>query len=153
MYFPEVNHNFRWGTKTERIDVTLNVEQANYTRDAWVKALHARLFDYLVAAVNDAIEVAEGQDTGLSIGILDIYGFEIFENNGFEQFCTLTGRIHQQFSGIMCILDDVCAQNHGQSEGVDAQLLSSLNKTFVQHPHYQSGAECFLVKHYAGDVS
>ncbi|KAK5972558.1 hypothetical protein GCK32_010784, partial [Trichostrongylus colubriformis] len=77
----------KWGTKTERIDVTLNVEQANYTRDAWVKALHSRLFDYLVAAVNDAIEVADGQDTGLSIGILDIYGFEIFENNGFEQFC------------------------------------------------------------------
>uniref|UniRef100_A0A7I4XSX4 Unconventional myosin-Ie n=2 Tax=Haemonchus contortus TaxID=6289 RepID=A0A7I4XSX4_HAECO len=183
----------KWGTKMERIDVTLNVEQANYTRDAWVKALHSRLFDYLVAAVNDAIEVTDGQDTGLSIGILDIYGFEIFENNGFEQFCInfVNEKLQQIFieltlkaeqeeyvreqirwqeidyfnnkvvcdlieakrpPGIMCILDDVCAQNHGQAEGVDAQLLSSLNKTFIQHPHYQSGAECFLVKHYAGDV-
>ncbi|VDM85291.1 unnamed protein product [Strongylus vulgaris] len=53
----------------------------------------------------------------------------------------------------MCVLDDVCAQNHGQSEGVDAQLLSHLNKTFAQHPHYQPGAEGFLVKHYAGDVA
>ncbi|KJH47425.1 SH3 domain protein [Dictyocaulus viviparus] len=51
----------------------------------------------------------------------------------------------------MCVLDDVCAQNHGQSEGVDAQLLSSLNKTFSHHPHYQSGADRFLIKHYAGD--
>ncbi|WKX89898.1 hypothetical protein Q1695_009049 [Nippostrongylus brasiliensis] len=183
----------KWGTKTERIDVTLNVEQASYTRDAWVKAIHARLFDYLVATVNDAIQVADGQDTGLSVGILDIYGFEIFDNNGFEQFCInfVNEKLQQIFieltlkaeqeeyvrekirwqeieyfnnkvvcdlieakrpPGIMCILDDVCAQNHGQTEGVDAQLLSSLNKTFTQHPHYQSGAECFLVKHYAGDV-
>ena len=38
----------RWGGKSERLDVTLNVEQACYTRDAWSKALYSRLFDYLV---------------------------------------------------------------------------------------------------------
>ncbi|KJH47424.1 myosin head [Dictyocaulus viviparus] len=74
----------KWGTKTERIDVTLNVEQANYTRDAWVKTIYARIFDYLVTTVNDAIQVNDGLDTSLSIGILDIYGFEIFENNGIN---------------------------------------------------------------------
>ncbi|KHJ96577.1 myosin head [Oesophagostomum dentatum] len=183
----------RWGNKAETIDVTLNVQQANYTRDAWTKAIHSRVFDYLVNAVNQAIEVADGMSTGLSIGILDIYGFEIFDHNGFEQFCInfVNEKLQQIFieltlkaeqeeyvreqirwqeidyfnnkvvcdlieskrpPGIMCILDDVCAQNHGQSEGVDAQLLSHLNKTFSSHPHYQTGAECFLVKHYAGDV-
>ena len=38
----------KWGSALESIDVTLNVEQACYTRDALAKALHSRLFDFLV---------------------------------------------------------------------------------------------------------
>lgn len=38
----------KWGGKSESIDVTLNVEQACFTRDALSKALHSRVFDYLV---------------------------------------------------------------------------------------------------------
>lgn len=38
----------RWGGRSESIDVTLNVEQAAYTRDALAKGLYARLFDFLV---------------------------------------------------------------------------------------------------------
>lgn len=38
----------KWGSAVESIDVTLNVEQACYTRDALSKALHSRLFDFLV---------------------------------------------------------------------------------------------------------
>uniref|UniRef100_A0A8C3SE46 Myosin motor domain-containing protein n=1 Tax=Chelydra serpentina TaxID=8475 RepID=A0A8C3SE46_CHESE len=38
----------RWGGKSEVIDVTLNAEQASFTRDALAKALYSRLFDYLV---------------------------------------------------------------------------------------------------------
>lgn len=38
----------KWGGKSESINVTLNQEQATYTRDALAKALYARLFDFLV---------------------------------------------------------------------------------------------------------
>ncbi|XP_072917472.1 myosin IEb isoform X2 [Hemitrygon akajei] len=74
----------KWGGKSETIDVTLNVEQANFTRDALSKALYARLFDYLVDAINKAIQKDHEE---FNIGVLDIYGFEIFQRNGFEQFC------------------------------------------------------------------
>lgn len=74
----------KWGGKTESINMTLNVQQAGYTRDALAKALYARLFDYLVDAVNKAMQKPHEE---YSIGVLDIYGFEIFQRNGFEQFC------------------------------------------------------------------
>lgn len=38
----------KWGRQTENIEVTLNQEQAVYTRDALAKALYTRMFDYLV---------------------------------------------------------------------------------------------------------
>jgi len=38
----------KWGRQTDRIEVTLGLEQANYTKDALAKALFARLFDFLV---------------------------------------------------------------------------------------------------------
>ncbi|EZA57696.1 Myosin-Ie [Ooceraea biroi] len=74
----------KWGSQSESVDLTLNVEQALYARDALAKDVYARLFDYLVKKVNSAMET---NTDGYEIGILDIYGFEIFDKNGFEQFC------------------------------------------------------------------
>ncbi|MBN3274272.1 MYO1E protein, partial [Polyodon spathula] len=74
----------KWGGKSETINVTLNVEQACYTRDALSKALHSRVFDYLVDSINKAMEKDHEE---YNTGVLDIYGFEIFQKNGFEQFC------------------------------------------------------------------
>lgn len=110
----------KWGGKSESINVTLNQEQANYTRDALAKALYARLFDYLVEVItlDDAAEQKQTKENEtftfnsadmysctssalciclvslllqsinkaiqkpyeeFSIGVLDIYGFEIFQ--------------------------------------------------------------------------
>ncbi|KAF4531632.1 hypothetical protein B566_EDAN006563 [Ephemera danica] len=74
----------KWGGKSDKIDVTLNKEQALYARNALAKGIYSRLFDYLVQRVNSAMVTRDGKN---NIGILDIYGFEIFETNGFEQFC------------------------------------------------------------------
>jgi myosin heavy subunit len=41
---------------------------------------------------------------------------------------------------------------HAQSDGVDTQFLQKLNGEVAQHEHYQGGAQCFIVHHYAGQV-
>ncbi|EZG07990.1 myosin-1 [Trichophyton rubrum CBS 735.88] len=66
-------------------EVPLNTVQAMAVRDALAKALYFNLFDWIVQRVNASL-VAKGAVSN-SIGILDIYGFEIFEKNSFEQLC------------------------------------------------------------------
>ncbi|GMG99196.1 hypothetical protein Nepgr_001036 [Nepenthes gracilis] len=63
----------------------LDCNAAIGSRDALAKTVFARLFDWLVEKINRSI----GQDPGshLQIGLLDIYGFECFKHNSFEQFC------------------------------------------------------------------
>jgi myosin-5 len=58
---------------------------ASDARDALAKVIYARLFDWIVTAVNAAI----GRDPNAyaSVGVLDIYGFESFATNDLEQFC------------------------------------------------------------------
>uniref|UniRef100_A0A8C7R819 Unconventional myosin-Ib n=1 Tax=Oncorhynchus mykiss TaxID=8022 RepID=A0A8C7R819_ONCMY len=70
--------------KMEKMSTTLNVAQAYYARDALAKNLYSRLFSWLVTRINESIKV--GPLSGLVMGVLDIYGFEIFEDNSFEQF-------------------------------------------------------------------
>ena len=69
----------------EIIESPANPSQAAATRDALAKALYNNLFDWIVERVNVSLK-ARGA-TSNSIGILDIYGFEIFEKNSFEQLC------------------------------------------------------------------
>ena len=67
----------------------LDVEHAIIERDAVVKALYGYMFDWLIARINKAAAVSEedANDSKSFIGILDIFGFEIFEKNSFEQLC------------------------------------------------------------------
>jgi len=59
--------------------------QAIAVRDALAKAMYDKLFDWIVQRVNASMR-ARGQVSN-TIGILDIYGFEIFDTNSFEQLC------------------------------------------------------------------
>jgi len=65
--------------------VPLNIVQATAVRDALAKAIYDKLFDWIVQRVNASMR-ARGQVAN-TIGILDIYGFEIFDTNSFEQLC------------------------------------------------------------------
>ena len=63
----------------------LNPVQAAAVRDALAKAIYFNLFDWIVARTN--VSLAARGAVKNTIGILDIYGFEIFEKNSFEQLC------------------------------------------------------------------
>nr|XP_051709513.1 unconventional myosin-X isoform X2 [Oryctolagus cuniculus] len=67
----------------EEILTPLNVQQAVDSRDSLAMALYARCFEWVIKKINSRIK---GKDDFKSIGILDIFGFENFEVNHFEQF-------------------------------------------------------------------
>ncbi|XP_029113799.1 unconventional myosin-Ib isoform X5 [Scleropages formosus] len=71
--------------RLDKVSTTLNVAQAYYARDALAKNLYSRLFSWLVTRINESIK-AQTKVRKKVMGVLDIYGFEIFEDNSFEQF-------------------------------------------------------------------
>ncbi|KAH9389795.1 Unconventional myosin-Ih [Tyrophagus putrescentiae] len=74
--------------RDESLPTGLNREQAIYARDALAKAIYERLFLWLVSKLNDSLKNKNKAKSGRNLmGLLDIYGFEIFEKNHFEQFC------------------------------------------------------------------
>ncbi|KAL5189910.1 Myosin-15 [Glycine soja] len=72
-------------TREGNIIKALDCNAAVAGRDALAKTVYARLFDWLVDKINSSV----GQDISSQkqIGVLDIYGFECFKDNSFEQFC------------------------------------------------------------------
>ncbi|NWT76455.1 MYO1A protein, partial [Prunella himalayana] len=71
--------------RDETVLTTLTVPQGYYGRDALAKNIYSRLFDWLVNRINASIQVKSDEQRKV-MGVLDIYGFEIFQDNGFEQF-------------------------------------------------------------------
>ncbi|XP_045766562.1 myosin-VIIa-like [Maniola jurtina] len=70
----------------DKIVSTLSVVQAKEGRDALVKAIYGHIFEYVVEMINKTLHKDQQLSSG-SVGILDIFGFENFESNSFEQLC------------------------------------------------------------------
>uniref|UniRef100_A0A8C1XCL1 Myosin VIIBb n=1 Tax=Cyprinus carpio TaxID=7962 RepID=A0A8C1XCL1_CYPCA len=88
-------------TNREIVTKPLSSEQATSTRDTFAKAMYGRLFVWMFTKVNSAIhkpQTDEPSYTRKSIGLLDIFGFENFPQNSFEQLCINYANEHlQQF--------------------------------------------------------
>ncbi|XP_077902848.1 unconventional myosin-VIIa isoform X9 [Ictidomys tridecemlineatus] len=88
-------------TRGETVSTPLSMEQALDVRDAFVKGIYGRLFVWIVDKINVAIYKPPSQEvknSRRSIGLLDIFGFENFTVNSFEQLCINFANEHlQQF--------------------------------------------------------
>ncbi|XP_067331026.1 unconventional myosin-VIIa-like isoform X1 [Channa argus] len=77
-------------TNRERVTKPLSCDQATDCRDAFVKAIYNKLFIWIVKKINSVIYkklTNSPKSNCLSIGLLDIFGFENFKTNSFEQLC------------------------------------------------------------------
>eukprot|EP00741_Cyanophora_paradoxa_P014639 tig00020816_g14119.t1 len=98
------------------IRIALKPHEAAGSRNALARAIYQRLFDWLVARINsslrmqsivhnalhgDAMRAGAGEAPAAAyIGVLDIFGFEFFERNSFEQLCInyANERLQQHFN-------------------------------------------------------
>ncbi|XP_057588206.1 unconventional myosin-Ig isoform X2 [Hippopotamus amphibius kiboko] len=125
----------------ELIEKGHTAAEASYARDACAKAVYQRLFEWVVDRINHVMEPRDrdprrdGKDT--VIGVLDIYGFEVFPVNSFEQFCInyCNEKLQQLF--IQLILKQ--EQEEYEREGIAWQNVEYFNNAtivdLVERPH------------------
>jgi hypothetical protein len=70
----------------ESTTIPLSRDQCYHAANALAKTVYGNLFDWTVAKINEATRNTANERM-TTIGVLDIFGFEIFENNSFEQLC------------------------------------------------------------------
>jgi myosin-5 len=88
-------------TRGEKIVSNLTQQQATVVRDSVAKFIYSSLFDWLVERTNESLATEEVLASATSfIGVLDIYGFEHFAKNSFEQFCInyANEKLQQEFN-------------------------------------------------------
>ncbi|KAI4538993.1 hypothetical protein MG293_011260 [Ovis ammon polii] len=118
--------------KGEVITRRHTVAMAEFHRDLLAKSLYSRLFSFLVNAVNCCLRSDEEPSSSQTwgVGILDIFGFEEFQKNEFEQLCVnmTNEKMHQYINEVLFLQEQAeCVQ-----EGVTMETAYSLgNQTGV----------------------
>eukprot|EP00004_Rigifila_ramosa_P016108 TRINITY_DN3790_c0_g1_i1.p1 TRINITY_DN3790_c0_g1~~TRINITY_DN3790_c0_g1_i1.p1 ORF type:complete len:1190 (-),score=317.12 TRINITY_DN3790_c0_g1_i1:16-3396(-) len=101
-------------TRTEVVHKSNNAAEALAARDALAKNLYGRMFDWLVGMINQSMR-NDGKSQSF-VGVLDIFGFECFKSNSFEQLCInyANEKLQQQYT------QDVfkTVQDEYQQEGI-----------------------------------
>mmetsp|Transcript_28965 Transcript_28965/g.85681 ORF Transcript_28965/g.85681 Transcript_28965/m.85681 type:complete len:2131 (-) Transcript_28965:89-6481(-) len=106
----------------ETMTKLLDIDQAIKAGEALIKAVYGAAFDYIVVRVNDSIHDLNTRREGASIGVLDIFGFETFDVNNFEQICInfTNEALQQQFNKFVFKLE----QKEYEREGILWKFIS-----------------------------
>ncbi|OWA52265.1 Unconventional myosin-Ib, partial [Hypsibius exemplaris] len=88
--------------KADLMETALSAQEASRLRDQLCKALYNRLFTWIVAKINSCLSYSSSSSRTY-LGVLDLYGFECFEKNGFEQFVInyTAEKLHQVVSDMI----------------------------------------------------
>ncbi|KAM4828741.1 myosin-IIIa [Thomomys bottae] len=127
-------------TRGETIIRPNTVEKATDVRDAMAKTLYGRLFSWIVNCINSLLKhdiFPSENDDELNIGILDIFGFEHFKKNSFEQLCINIANEQIQYYFNQHVF--AWEQNEYLNEDVDARVIEyednrPLLDMFLQKP-------------------
>mmetsp|Transcript_12606 Transcript_12606/g.27352 ORF Transcript_12606/g.27352 Transcript_12606/m.27352 type:complete len:1624 (-) Transcript_12606:148-5019(-) len=87
-------------TRGDEIRIDLDPTKASEARDSLAKTVFGAMFLWVVKQVNDCIMWEDDKDIRSSAGVLDIFGFESFATNSFEQLCInfTNEALQQQFN-------------------------------------------------------
>uniref|UniRef100_A0A8C1M951 Unconventional myosin-Ic-like n=1 Tax=Cyprinus carpio TaxID=7962 RepID=A0A8C1M951_CYPCA len=111
--------------KGEELMSPLNQEQAASARDALSKAIYGRTFTWLVNKINDSLAYKNAS----VIGLLDIYGFEVFQNNSFEQFCI--NYCNEKLQQLFIELTLKSEQEEYEAEGITWEPVQYFNNKII----------------------
>uniref|UniRef100_A0A671N4E2 Unconventional myosin-Ic-like n=1 Tax=Sinocyclocheilus anshuiensis TaxID=1608454 RepID=A0A671N4E2_9TELE len=111
--------------KGEELMSPLNQEQAASARDALSKAIYGRTFTWLVNKINDSLAFKNAS----VIGLLDIYGFEVFQNNSFEQFCI--NYCNEKLQQLFIELTLKSEQEEYEAEGITWEPVQYFNNKII----------------------
>ncbi|EPQ02287.1 Myosin-IIIb [Myotis brandtii] len=127
-------------TRGETIIRANTVDRASDVRDAMSKALYGRLFSWIVNRINTLLQPEKNicsADGGMNVGILDIFGFEDFRRNSFEQLCIniANEQIQYYFNQHVFALEQMEYQNEGlDAAPVEYEDNRPLLDMFLQKP-------------------
>uniref|UniRef100_A0A667ZNC0 Unconventional myosin-Ic n=2 Tax=Myripristis murdjan TaxID=586833 RepID=A0A667ZNC0_9TELE len=116
--------------KGEELMSPLNLEQASSARDALSKAVYGRTFTWLVNKINASLAYTDDSYKNWSvIGLLDIYGFEVFQNNSFEQFCI--NYCNEKLQQLFIELTLKSEQEEYEAEGITWEPVQYFNNKII----------------------
>jgi myosin-1 len=127
------------GAKNEIFKKPCRREEAEFNRDTLAKAMYSKVFDYLVNKINLSILPPQGESN--IIGILDIFGFEIFKNNSFEQLCI--NYVNEKLQQIFIELTLKTEQEEYKNEGIK----------WTPIPYFDNKPLCDLIESRPGILS
>ncbi|XP_072548925.1 unconventional myosin-Ih [Salminus brasiliensis] len=114
--------------KAEEVLSPFTVDHAKYARDALAKAIYGRTFTWLVNKTNESLENKDSIRKTV-IGLLDIYGFEVFDVNSFEQFCI--NYCNEKLQQLFIQLTIKSEQEEYEMEGIEWQPVPYFNNKII----------------------